>query len=98
MSHGGALQSGKPLNRWRDEVSAKSLSKSAPGRKAAVQETAVPPPLITSPRVYLAHIGSYGANRDRSLCQNCVRYPLKPRSNTVIYGAIPMHIVVAGSR
>jgi hypothetical protein len=32
------------------------------------------------------------------LCQNCVRYPTKPRSNTVIYGATPMHIVVAGSR
>jgi hypothetical protein len=32
------------------------------------------------------------------LCQNCVRYPRKPRSNTVIYGDTPMHIVVAGSR
>jgi hypothetical protein len=32
------------------------------------------------------------------LCQNCVRYPLKLRSNTVVYGATPMHIVVAGSR
>jgi hypothetical protein len=32
------------------------------------------------------------------LCQNCVRYPRKPRSNTVIQGAIPMRIVVAGSR
>ena len=32
------------------------------------------------------------------LCQNCVRYRLKPRSNTVIYGDTPMHIVVAGSR
>ena len=35
---------------------------------------------------------------DRFLCQNCVRYPLKPRSNTVTYGDTPMHIVVAGSR
>src|SRR5687768_2029069 len=30
------------------------------------------------------------------LCQNCVRCPSKPRSNTVIYGDTPMHIVVAG--
>ena len=41
------------------------------------------------------HIDSYSANRDRVLCQNCVRYPLKPRSNTVIYGDTPMHILVA---
>jgi hypothetical protein len=46
----------------------------------------------------LAHIGSHGANRDQLLCQNCVRYPPKPRSNTVIYGDTPIHIVVAGSR
>jgi hypothetical protein len=32
------------------------------------------------------------------LCQNCVRYPLQPRVNTVIYGDTPMDIVVAGSR
>ena len=31
-------------------------------------------------------------------CQNCVRYPPKSRSNTVIYGDTPMHIVVVGSR
>jgi len=29
------------------------------------------------------------------LCQNCVRYPLKPRSNTVIYGDTARDIVVA---
>jgi len=29
------------------------------------------------------------------LCQNCVRYPLKPRPNTVIYRDTPMHIAVA---
>ena len=28
-------------------------------------------------------------------CQNCVRYPRKPRSNAAIYGDSPMHIVVA---
>jgi hypothetical protein len=44
------------------------------------------------------HIGWYFAKRDHVLCQNCVRYPFKPRSNTVIYGASPTHIVVAGSR
>ena len=55
------------------------------------------PQLIASPRV-LAHIGSYGANRDRILCQNCVTCPPKPRANTVIYGDTPTHIVVAGSR
>ena len=38
------------------------------------------------------------AKRVRILCQNCVRYPLKPRSNTAVYGGTPMHIVVAGSR
>ena len=31
-------------------------------------------------------------------CQNCVTCPPKPPSNTVVYGATPMHIVVAGSR
>ena len=39
-----------------------------------------------------------GVNWQSTLCQNCVRFPLKPRSNTVIYGDTPMHIVVAGSR
>jgi hypothetical protein len=34
----------------------------------------------------------------RFLCQNCVPYPLEPRSNTVVYGDISMHIVVARSR
>ena len=29
------------------------------------------------------------------LCQNCVRYPLKPRSNTVIYRDTSTHIDVA---
>jgi hypothetical protein len=43
----------------------------------------------------LMRIGSDFVNRKLVLCQNCVRYPLKPRSNTAIYGAIPMHIVVA---
>ncbi len=32
-----------------------------------------------------------------SLCQNCVRYPMTPRSNTVTYGEAPTRIVVAGS-
>jgi len=32
------------------------------------------------------------------LCQNCIRCPLKPRSNTVICGDTLMHTVVAGSR
>jgi hypothetical protein len=39
-----------------------------------------------------------GGSPESFLCQNCVRYSLKPRSDTVIYGATPMHIVVAGSR
>ena len=43
-------------------------------------------------------IGSYGAKRDDVLCQNCVRYSLKRRPNTVIYGDTLMHTVVAGSR
>jgi hypothetical protein len=34
-------------------------------------------------------------NLQSALCQNCVRYPPKPRSNTTIYGDTPMHIVVA---
>ncbi len=29
------------------------------------------------------------------LCQSCVRYHLKPRSNTVIYRDTPIHIGVA---
>ena len=29
---------------------------------------------------------------ESGLCQNCVRYAPKPRSNTVIYGDTPMHI------
>jgi hypothetical protein len=44
------------------------------------------------------HIDEYFAKSGRALCQNCVRYPLKLGSNTVVYGSIPMHIVVAGSR
>ena len=40
----------------------------------------------------------YLAKRDRVLCQHCVRYSLKPRANTVIYGDTPMNIVVAGNR
>src|SRR5688572_10047674 len=32
------------------------------------------------------------------LCQNCVRWPLKSQTNTMISGDTPMHIVVAGSR
>ena len=46
-------------------------------------------------------VGTVGNGEDlleSGLCQNCVRYPLKPRSNTVIYGETPMHIVVARSR
>jgi len=80
-------------------------SRSAAGRpedlrrqsQTAVQETAIHTCSDRIPRVR-THIGSYGVKSDRVLCQNCVRYPLKPRSNTVIYGATPMHIVVAGSR
>jgi hypothetical protein len=37
-------------------------------------------------------------NRSSKLCQNCVTCPLKPRSNTVVYGDTSMHITVAGSR
>jgi hypothetical protein len=33
-----------------------------------------------------------------ALCQNCVRYPIKPGSNTVICRNTPIHIGVAGSR
>jgi hypothetical protein len=55
------------------------------------------PQLIASLGV-LAHIGSHGANRDRLLCQNCVRYPPKPWGNTVIYGDTLKEIVVAGCR
>ena len=43
-------------------------------------------------------IGWYFANRNRVLCQHCVRYPLKRRSNTVIYGDTQMHTVVTESR
>jgi hypothetical protein len=40
---------------------------------------------IRSPlRLLQTHIGSYRANRDRILCQNCVTYPPKPWGNTVI--------------
>lgn len=41
-----------------------------------------------------------GCRRSRRsvLCQNCVRYPVKPWSNTVVYWDTPMHTVVAGSR
>jgi hypothetical protein len=55
------------------------------------------PGFIASQRVPV-HIGSYGAKRDRVLCQNCVRYPSKGRSNVMAYRDILMHIVVAGSR
>ena len=35
---------------------------------------------------------------ESALCQNCVRYPLKLRPNTVIYRDTPLHIAVAQSR
>ena len=41
---------------------------------------------------------AYRAKQQSLLCQNCVRYALKPRAHTVIYRDSPMHIVVAGSR
>jgi hypothetical protein len=41
---------------------------------------------------------SYASKFDPFLCQNCVRYHGTGRSNTVICGDTPMHIVVAGSR
>jgi hypothetical protein len=37
-------------------------------------------------------------NPNDNLCQNCVRYPEKAGSETVIYRDTPIHIVVAGSR
>jgi hypothetical protein len=49
---------------------------------------------------YLAHLAREAPSAGKSndiLCQNCVRYPLKPRSNTMVYGSTPMHIVVAGN-
>jgi hypothetical protein len=42
--------------------------------EAVVQEAAVHP-TRASPRVSM-HTDSHGANSDRGLCQNCVRYPL----------------------
>src|SRR5581483_2105242 len=41
------------------------------------------------------HIDSHRAKCVGILCQNCVRYPWKPGSNTVIYGDTLMPIVVA---
>jgi hypothetical protein len=60
----------------------------------AVQETAVHDSSTSATGVPM-HIDSYFANREQVLCQNCVTCPPKPRSNTVIYGDTPMHIVVA---
>lgn len=42
--------------------------------------------------------GAGRLNLPTALCQNCVRYPLKTRSNTIIYEAIPTLIGVARSR
>jgi hypothetical protein len=42
----------------------------------------------------VTRIGAHGVVRrkfDRFLCQNCVRYPRKPQSNTVIYGDSDAH-------
>jgi hypothetical protein len=56
-------------------------------------------PLIDSASCCVpTHMGWQSGKRYRVLCQNCVRYPRKPRSYSVIYGDTPMHIVVAGSR
>ena len=55
-----------------------------------------------TPRCYHRHeamrTDAHPFKCDRILCQNCVRYPLKPRSNTMIYGDTLKQIVVAGSR
>lgn len=52
------------------------------------------PQSIASARV-LARIGSYVANRNGILCQNCVTCPPKPPSNTVVYGDTSTHKRVA---
>ena len=65
-------------------------------RQPAVQETYTTPTSRSS--AYRMHTDSYAANGDRVLCQNCVRWPLKPQADTVICRATLMHIVVAGSR
>lgn len=56
------------------------------------------PQVPTGPRLAYDRVRMRPRKCESGLCQNCVRYPLKPRANTVIYGDTPMHIVVAGSR
>jgi hypothetical protein len=54
--------------------------------------------LSTSPRGRVRmHIDSRRAKRVGVLCQNCVRHPWKPASNSVIHQVTPMRIGVAGS-
>src|SRR4051794_19288731 len=50
--------------------------------------------VIASTRV-LPHAGSYGANRHRILCQNCVTSPLETLVKSVSYGDVPKQIVVS---
>jgi hypothetical protein len=51
-----------------------------------------------APRAIATHRRRDALEKCRSvLCQNCVRYPIKPRSNTATYGDAQTHIVVAGS-
>jgi hypothetical protein len=47
------------------------------------------------PRDVRMHADSHRAKCLGVLCQNCVRYPLKPQSNTVIYGDTSTHTDVA---
>ena len=46
----------------------------------------------------VSHTNTMARKSNHVLCQNCVRYPLQPRPNTVIYGDTPIHIAVAESR
>jgi hypothetical protein len=59
-------------------------------------------PGIVGPRLRLAREAPAGCDVGRkpndTVCQNCVRHALKPRSSTVIYGDTSVRIVVAGSR
>jgi hypothetical protein len=72
------------------------LSEGAPRLfKEGSDETDDPAACIAVKEYYEMFLDVRRRKLPAGLCQNCVRYPLKPRSNTVIYGDTLMHIVVA---
>ena len=56
------------------------------------------PPAVSDAGLAVQAVTRQAGKSNDILCQNCVRYALQPRSNTVSCGDTLMHTVVAESR